>query len=189
MTSEMSNASWRSQRVNTDPGGGAVVTALPPALSRSATPAGTMFERYTGTARMTLIQAVREAQAAGHAAVDTEHLLLGIAAGGGPPARVLAELGGSELALRMAAGRLPPGGRRHMPASPAGLTWRLRQVLALAEAQAVSLGQDRVSPEHLLLALAAEGRGRGVRAMAIAGVPASKLRAAMLSRLGASTSN
>jgi ATP-dependent Clp protease ATP-binding subunit ClpA len=148
-----------------------------------------MFERYTDTARMSLIQAVQEAQAAGHAAVDTEHLLLSIAAGGGLPARVLAELGGTELALRMAAGRLPPGGRRLMPACPAGLTWRLRQVLALAPAQAQALGQDCVSPEHLLLALAAEGRGRGVRALAIAGVPASKLRAAMLSMLGASTSN
>jgi ATP-dependent Clp protease ATP-binding subunit ClpA len=144
-----------------------------------------MFKRYTGTARMTLIEAVQEAQAAGHAAVDTEHLLLGIAASGGPPAHVLAELGGTELALRKAAGRLPPGGRRLMPACPAGLTWRLRQVLALAQA----LGQDRVGPEHLLLALAAEGRGRGARALASAGVPASTLRAAMLSMLGASTSN
>ena len=189
MTSETSSASWRDQRVNTDPGAGAVRTAPAPALSRSATQAGAMFKRYTGTARMTLIQAVQEAQAAGHAAVDTEHLLLGIAAGGGPPAHVLAELGGTELALRMAAGRLPPDGRRLMPACPAGLTWRLRQVLALALTQAESLGQDRVGPEHLLLALAAEGRGRGARALAIAGIPASKLRAAMLSILGASTSN
>jgi ATP-dependent Clp protease ATP-binding subunit ClpC len=123
---------------------------------------------------MTLIQAVQEAQAAGHAAVDTEHLLLGIIAGGGLPARVLAELGGTEPALRMAAGRLSPGGRRLMPACPAGLTWRLRQVLALASAQAESLGQDRVRPEHLLLALTAEGRGRGARARAIAGVPPAR---------------
>ena len=76
-----------------------------------------------------------------------------------------------------------------MPACPAGLTWRLRQVLALASAQAEALGQERVSPEHLLLALTAEGRGRGVRALTIAGVPASTLRAAMFSVLGASTSD
>jgi hypothetical protein len=67
MTSEISSASWRARQVNTDPGADAGRRALAPALSRSAIPAEAMFERYSGTARMTLIQAVQEAQAAGQA--------------------------------------------------------------------------------------------------------------------------
>lgn len=66
MTSEISSPHGARQ-VNTDPGAVPGAGHPAPALSRSATPAGAMFERYTGAARMTLIQAVQEAQAAGHA--------------------------------------------------------------------------------------------------------------------------
>lgn len=137
------------------------------------------FGRYTSAARVVLLVALDEAQAIGHATVDTGHLLLGIAADRGLPGRALRALGVTEPALRIA---LSSPVCSAAP-SPATATWRLARVLALASAQARTLGEGQIAPEHLLLGLAAEGRGRGIRALASLGASAATVRATLLELL------
>ncbi|HEX2026521.1 MAG TPA: Clp protease N-terminal domain-containing protein [Nitriliruptorales bacterium] len=60
-----------------------------------------MFERFTATARRTLVAAQQEARALGHHYLGTEHLLLGLfAEGGGMAGRVLSDLGVRAEAVR-----------------------------------------------------------------------------------------
>jgi ATP-dependent Clp protease ATP-binding subunit ClpA len=58
-----------------------------------------MFERFTQPVREAVVAAQAEARALGHDWIGTEHLLLGIAAGGTRAARVLAEAGATSEAL------------------------------------------------------------------------------------------
>jgi ATP-dependent Clp protease ATP-binding subunit ClpA len=64
-----------------------------------------MFERFTHEARGVVMQAVERASAAKASHIDTEHLLLGVAGGGGLAARVLAQAGATEEALAEALSR------------------------------------------------------------------------------------
>ena len=52
-----------------------------------------MFERFTSQARNVVVGAQQEARRLGHDCVGTEHVLLGLLAGEGVAARILAELG------------------------------------------------------------------------------------------------
>ncbi|MGH2970293.1 MAG: Clp protease N-terminal domain-containing protein, partial [Solirubrobacteraceae bacterium] len=61
-----------------------------------------MFERFTKSARDTVVNAQAEARALGHDYIGTEHLLLGVACAPGHAARVLAEHGATPEALRAA---------------------------------------------------------------------------------------
>ena len=78
-----------------------------------------MFERFTRDAREIVIRAEAEARALGHESVEPEHLLLGVAAMPSDAARVLAEHGATQEALREAVraeaatglGRSPAGRR------------------------------------------------------------------------------
>jgi ATP-dependent Clp protease ATP-binding subunit ClpC len=62
--------------------------------------AGSVFERFTDSARQVLVLAQEEARLLGHSFIGTEHLLLGILHQGGTAAEVLTELGASLPATR-----------------------------------------------------------------------------------------
>jgi ATP-dependent Clp protease ATP-binding subunit ClpA len=64
-----------------------------------------MFTRFTREARDTVERAQLEARALGHDSIGTEHLLLGVAAGAGRAAAVLADHGATLDALREHAAR------------------------------------------------------------------------------------
>ena len=61
-----------------------------------------MFERFSSSARETVVQAQVEARALGHDFIGTEHLLLGVAAAQSDAARVLAGHGATTETLRAA---------------------------------------------------------------------------------------
>jgi ATP-dependent Clp protease ATP-binding subunit ClpA len=70
-----------------------------------------MFERFTRSARDVVVRAQEESAALGHDQIGTEHLLLGLAARGGPiVATVLGSLGVDADALRAAIRGTDPGG-------------------------------------------------------------------------------
>jgi ATP-dependent Clp protease ATP-binding subunit ClpA len=164
-----------------------------------------MFERFTREARAVVERAQDEAAALGHDYLGTEHLLLGIAAGGGLPASLGLEhhtlrtaIGGSSQQLdadalaaigidldavrRAVEESFGPGalsGRRrrggHVPICP-----KAKKALELALREALALGDRHIGSDHILLALARGPDHGAARALAACGTTPAALRAAVL---------
>jgi hypothetical protein len=118
-----------------------------------------MFERFTERARNVVRVAQEEARRLGHASVGTEHLLLGLLAEpDGIGARALVALGISLEAVRaqveeiVGQGEGTPAG--HLPFRP-----RSKKVLELSLREALQLGHNYLSTEHIVLGLVREGEG------------------------------
>jgi len=144
-----------------------------------------MFERFTKSARESVVQAQVEARALGLEHVGTEELLLGVAGGGGEAARVLAEHGATAEALRGRAGgreidgeslaaigidldeirrraeaSFGPGALERGRRAPTGhvpLTPQAKKSLELAVREAVAAGGREIRAEHVLLGVLREG--------------------------------
>ncbi len=138
------------------------------------------FDRFTEKAQEAILAAQTMARERQHAEIDTDHLLLALLAPrDGIPAAVLARVGANADALRARVeqelGRRPKvqGG-----AEPAAAP-DLRRALETAQAEAQRLKDEYISTEHLLLAVAADQRTAGGRALAEAGVDREKLYGAL----------
>ena len=143
-----------------------------------------MFERFTRSAREVVMRAQDEALSAGSDGVGTAELLLGVAAGDGRGARVLAAHGATLEALRgRAAGPLDAGAlaaigidldeiRRRAEASfgpgalergrrPRGSNIPIspdgKKALELSLREALRLGDREIGEEHVLLGVLREG--------------------------------
>jgi hypothetical protein len=118
-----------------------------------------VFERFTEAARLVVVRAQDEARELRHAAIGTEHLLLGLLGNDGTPAaRALTSLGldlpsvrGDVIAL-VGRGKASPVG--HLEFTP-----RAKKIVELALRESLQLGGTSIAPEHLLLAITAEGQG------------------------------
>lgn len=121
-----------------------------------------MFERFTDRARRVVVLAQEDAKVLGHLHIGTEHLLLGLLhEGDGVAAKTLASLGISLEAARNQATDIIGGGTSplsHLPFSP-----RAKKVLELSLREALQLGHNYISTEHILLALIREGQGVGTQ--------------------------
>ena len=104
-----------------------------------------MFEGYTHEARQALVVALEEARALRSAAIGTGHLLIGVIRS----LPLLVPLRAEDVRARLGTGDA---------AEEAGLpfTDAARRVLQDAPLEAQRLGHWRVTPAHLLLALAAD---------------------------------
>lgn len=118
-----------------------------------------MFERFTDRARRVMVLAQDEARALDHNYLGTEHLLLGlIQEGQGVAALVLDSLAIgyedvlSEIRRLIGAGTQPSDG-------PPPFTPRAKKVVELSFREALQLGHNYISTEHLLLGLIREGEG------------------------------
>jgi ATP-dependent Clp protease ATP-binding subunit ClpA len=124
-----------------------------------------VFERFTDPARRVLVRAQDEAREMRHEAIGTEHLLLGLLANDTTSASRAMILLGLDLAgTRKDVLRVIGGGK----ASPVGhlpFTARARKTLELAVRETIQLGETLVAPEHLLLAIVAEGDGVAVHVL------------------------
>jgi ATP-dependent Clp protease ATP-binding subunit ClpC len=114
------------------------------------------FDSLGGRAKQVLNLAVEEARAFKHGWLGAEHLLLGILRErSGAAHRVLEDRG---IALELMRERileiLPEG---QAAAREIGTTPRVQHVVGIARGLALGLGQDRVTPEHLLLGLLDDG--------------------------------
>jgi ATP-dependent Clp protease ATP-binding subunit ClpC len=105
-----------------------------------------MFERYPEPSVRALFVAKAAALAAGAQSIDVEHLLVG-ALGSWPDAGIRCEEVVRAVGLSMPS-ELPGPGSPEMPFSGV-----VQRVLNGAMALADRLGQHRIRPEHLLLAL------------------------------------
>jgi ATP-dependent Clp protease ATP-binding subunit ClpA len=108
-----------------------------------------MFERFTAQSIQALFLARAIAAQAKAAAVEPEHLLVGIALLDPPPPSIAAARTIILLHLGIDASR-PPQPR---PKTEVVLSSELQQLLNHATVEADQLKQNRVHPEHLLVAL------------------------------------
>jgi ATP-dependent Clp protease ATP-binding subunit ClpC len=119
-----------------------------------------VFERFTERARLVVVLAQEEARAFDHHHIGTEHLLLGLLREEeGVAARVLGSLDITIEAVRdqvgvqiVAPGEGPTAGQ--VPFTP-----RAKRVLELALRESLSLGNNYIGTEHLLLGLVHESDG------------------------------
>src|SRR6266853_2210868 len=115
------------------------------------------LDRYTEKAQATIAAAQRTAESMASPVLDAEHLLNALVEpDDGVPAETLRRLGvdlpafRDELAAILARRARTQGGSMSMDP-------RARRTVELAEAEAKRLGDDYVSTEHLLLAIAEVG--------------------------------
>lgn len=136
-----------------------------------------MDNRYTDGVKQALQFAAEEAVKLGSEALDTEHLLLGIArekdgAGG----KILQAVGVTAEAIEPLLDGLYQrsffGGGQRVHTSP-----RTKRVLQMAVEEANEMGNNYVGTEHLLLALLREG-GLAVQVLQHLGVTQEKLQKA-----------
>ncbi len=162
-----------------------------------------MFDRFTEEARAAVVSAQTEARALGHGWIGTEHLLLGVVAGGGVPgldaetvrADVVREIGRGDGALDPAAlatlgidldvvrerveasfgpGALSTSAGACGPGMP--FTKHAKKALELALREAAALRSGEIRADHLVLGLLREGDGVGARILTMRGVSLEAFR-------------
>jgi ATP-dependent Clp protease ATP-binding subunit ClpC len=143
-----------------------------------------MFERFTDHARQVVVLAQDEARALGHAAIGSEHILLGLLRDeGGLAGRVLESLGVElEDARRQVELRAGRGDRE--TTGQIAFTPEATKVLELSLREALALGHNYIGTEHILLGLVREGDGVGAGVLVDAGADAGSVRRALLDALG-----
>ena len=139
-----------------------------------------MFERFTDRARSVVVLAQEESRLLGHNHIGTEHLLLGLLAEReGVAARALESLGvtldAARQQVREIVGPGSEAARGHIPFTP-----RAKKILELSLREALSLGSEVISTEHLLLGLIDEGDGVGAQILERLGAQNTKVRKAVI---------
>jgi len=140
-----------------------------------------MFERFTERAKSTLMHAQKESQRLKHGYIGTEHILYGIAAVEGAAGNLLHEAGLDketigemiEETLGQGNGMLPNTGQM-------ALTPRTKRLLDNSFKEARNLGQNYISPEHMLLAILSEEEGVAFAMIQNQGVDIQKLKGDIL---------
>jgi ATP-dependent Clp protease ATP-binding subunit ClpC len=139
-----------------------------------------MFERFTDRARSVVVLAQEESRLLGHNHIGTEHLLLGLLAEReGVAARALESLGVTlDAARHLVREIVGPGSeapRGHIP-----FTQRAKKILELSLREALSLGSEVISTEHLLLGLTDVVDGVGAQILERLGAQNTKVRKAVI---------
>ncbi|HHX97032.1 MAG TPA: ATP-dependent Clp protease ATP-binding subunit [Clostridia bacterium] len=142
-----------------------------------------MFSKFTRRAQHVLYLAGEEAKALGHAAIGTEHILLGLLRENeGVGARALIELGLDLNSVRKAVTDLVSPA--HLTTTKVSITPRAKKVIELANDEAIRWGVNYVGTEHLLLGLVREGEGVAAQALLDLGVTADAIRKQVFALLG-----
>jgi ATP-dependent Clp protease ATP-binding subunit ClpC len=122
-----------------------------------------MFERFTERARQVVVLAQDEARTLKHNYIGTEHILLGLLREEeGLAARVLRSLDITVEEVRAQVARIIGQGDEP-PDANVPFTPRAKKVLELALREALSLGDNYIGTEHILLALVRENEGVAAR--------------------------
>jgi ATP-dependent Clp protease ATP-binding subunit ClpC len=131
-----------------------------------------VFERFTESARKSVVLAQEEARSLDHHHIGTEHILLGILREGeGIGARALQWL---NVSLDVARNRVEEmiGRGTQVPTGHIPFTPRAKKVMELSFKQALALGNNEIGTEHLLLGLVEEKEG--VAAQVLEGLGATR---------------
>jgi len=136
-----------------------------------------MFERFTERAKSTLMHAQKESQRLQHGYIGTEHILYGIASVEGAGGNILHDAGVTkELIHEMIEETLGRGNNMVLGTGQIALTPRTKRLLDSSFKEARSLGQNYISPEHMLMAILAEEEGVAFSILQNLGVDVTKLK-------------
>ncbi len=136
-----------------------------------------MFERFTERAKSTLMFAQKESQALQHGYIGTEHILYGISSVEGTGSNLLHEVGvTNELIHDMIEESLGHGSSMYTGSGQFALTPRTKRLLDNSFKEARNLGQNYISPEHMLLAILSEEEGVAFAILQNLGVDMNKLK-------------
>ena len=163
-----------------------IATLGQPHPDSAATPHGTgQFDRIDERSKRALAFAQDEARQMGHRHIGTEHVLLGLlrmvgmAVPDEPLKRIFAELNVTLDQVRAGVAKIVPPAAAPTGAGELTLTPRTMSVIEIAIGQADARKGTFVQPEHLLLAIAAEGQGVAWQVLTSLGVTAERVRAAV----------
>jgi ATP-dependent Clp protease ATP-binding subunit ClpC len=120
-----------------------------------------MFERYTDRARRSVVLAQEHARTLRHAAIDVDHLLLGLAAEGeGVAFRALEAAGISAEAIRDAIAKSRPPSIAGPAAGHVPFTLEAKRALEGGLRESLKLSHNFIGTEHLLLGVVADCEAR-----------------------------
>jgi hypothetical protein len=142
-----------------------------------------VFERFTERARQVVVLAQEEARGLKHDYIGTEHLLLGLLREEeGVAARVLESLRISVEEIRARIAELVGVGDQ-VTSGQIPFTPRAKKVLELALREALSVGDNFIGTEHVLLGLVRENDGVAARVLLEFDADAEKVRNAVIRML------
>jgi ATP-dependent Clp protease ATP-binding subunit ClpA len=145
---------------------------------------GNELDLYSERARLSLVEAEREARGLNHNYIGTEHLLLGLfAVADGVAAKTLANLGLEVDRVRQTILNTVGAGREPIEGE-IGLTPRAKRSLELARDEARQLNHHYVGTEHIFLGLTREGEGIAAGVLSMLDVDIEKARAEVTLVLG-----
>jgi hypothetical protein len=144
-----------------------------------------VFERMEDGSRRVLVLAQEESRLAGHNHIGTEHLLLGLMAGGlATDALVAAGVTLDPLREQVSQVVALSAGDPSQPGSPP-FTPRAKKVLEIALRESLGRGSSTISPGDLLLGILREGESVAVQVLTATGVDLETLRIDVSARLAA----
>ena len=141
------------------------------------------FNRFTQRAKTAIDLGVESAKSFGHKIVGTEQLLLGLLKEkDGIAAKVLNKLGVTEDILESKIVEIE--GKNDIGTSDVTLSPRSKQILELSGAFANKLKTNYIGTEHILLALAQEGEGLGMRILASLNIDSRDIAESIIEMMG-----
>jgi hypothetical protein len=143
-----------------------------------------VFERFTERARQVVVLAQDEARALRHNYIGTEHILLGLLREEeGFATRVLGSLGIDLEGVRAEVVRIVGQGDEAVTGQ-IPFTARAKKTLELSMREALSLHNNYIGTEHILLALLRETESRAVEVLTHFGADAEKVRDRVIRMIG-----
>lgn len=144
-----------------------------------------ILDAFSDRAKGVLQTAAESAHEAGSPALDTEHLLIGVASESEVGQQILKNLDidPEELTAYLQE-NMTKGDKEYADGQAPDLSPRAKQALEQAWHAARNLQHDYVGSEHILLGLLAEGEGLAAQTLTKYGLTDTKLRQATLSAVG-----
>jgi ATP-dependent Clp protease ATP-binding subunit ClpC len=157
-----------------------------PLAATGAIPPMMPFDRFTERAQDVIARSQEILMRYGHNQMDTEHLFLALLEQpDGLATQILEEMLGvnTELVAMQLDEYLSNNRKLNVPGRPGGgqiyVTPRIQRLGQVAMSEAQSMGDEYISTEHLLLAIASEERGHSDRLLSEAGVDKEDIRLAI----------
>jgi ATP-dependent Clp protease ATP-binding subunit ClpA len=144
-----------------------------------------VFERFTSSARSTVVFAQEEARRLDHSYIGTEHVLLGLLCEPDSTAgRALRFLGIGLPGVRSDVEEIIGRGQGSTPLGHIPFTPRAKKVLELSLREALQLKQSYIGTEHILLGLVREGEGVAAKILVKRAGTLDRVRAAVMAEHG-----
>jgi ATP-dependent Clp protease ATP-binding subunit ClpC len=144
-----------------------------------------VFEGFTERARQVVVYAQEEGRGLRHDYIGTEHILLGLLRQEeGLAARVLEHLGFTVERVREQVVRIVGPGEQELTSGQIPFTPRAKRVLEMSLREALSLGQNIINTEHILLGLVRENDGVASRILLDLDVEPERIRNEVIRMVG-----